>query len=78
MHRGVVDDAMHFIFACTATSSIREQPEFAMTSQNNNKNLHDFIKSRTPRGGGRPSSLTADGLSGVSHIIKNSPAPHPS
>ncbi|GFH21961.1 hypothetical protein HaLaN_19353 [Haematococcus lacustris] len=26
-------------------------------------------KSRTPRGGGRPSSLTADGLSGVSHII---------
>ncbi|GFH13942.1 hypothetical protein HaLaN_09910, partial [Haematococcus lacustris] len=56
---------------CTATSSIREQPEFAMTLQNNNENLHDFmlspcapLKSRTPRGGGRPSSLTADGLSG--------------
>ncbi|GFH23855.1 hypothetical protein HaLaN_21543 [Haematococcus lacustris] len=36
-----------------------------------NENLHDFmlspcapLKSRTPRGGGRPSSLTADGLSG--------------
>ncbi|GFH24063.1 hypothetical protein HaLaN_21781, partial [Haematococcus lacustris] len=28
-----------------------------------------YRKSRTPRGGGRPSSLTADGLSGVSHII---------
>ncbi|GFH31636.1 hypothetical protein HaLaN_30713 [Haematococcus lacustris] len=73
---GVVDDAMHFIFECTATSSIREQPEFALTLQNNNENLHDFmlspcapLKSRTPRGGGRPSSLTADGLSGVSHII---------
>ncbi|GFH24626.1 hypothetical protein HaLaN_22455, partial [Haematococcus lacustris] len=25
------------------------------------------LKSRTPRGGGRPSSLTADSLSGVSH-----------
>ncbi|KAJ9518330.1 hypothetical protein QJQ45_010193 [Haematococcus lacustris] len=33
---GVVDDAMHFIFECTATRSIREQPEFAMTLQNNN------------------------------------------
>ncbi|GFH16265.1 hypothetical protein HaLaN_12651 [Haematococcus lacustris] len=31
--------------------------------------LTRFRKSRTPRGGGRPSSLTADGLSGVSHII---------
>ncbi|GFH21893.1 hypothetical protein HaLaN_19274, partial [Haematococcus lacustris] len=37
---GVVDDAMQFIFECTATSSIREQPEFAMTLQNNNENLH--------------------------------------
>ncbi|GFH17272.1 hypothetical protein HaLaN_13868 [Haematococcus lacustris] len=77
-----VDDAMQFIFECTATSSIREQPEFAMTLQNSDENLHDFMlspcapcfevryrKSRTPRGGGRPSSLTADGLSGVSHII---------
>ncbi|KAJ9518958.1 hypothetical protein QJQ45_026190, partial [Haematococcus lacustris] len=42
---GVVDDAMHFIFECTATSSIREQPEFAMTLQNNNENLHDFMLS---------------------------------
>ncbi|GFH25017.1 hypothetical protein HaLaN_22907 [Haematococcus lacustris] len=47
-----------------------------MTLQNNNENLHEFmlspcapLKSRTPRGGGRPSNLTADGLSGVSHII---------
>ncbi|KAJ9521132.1 hypothetical protein QJQ45_022836, partial [Haematococcus lacustris] len=31
---------------CTATSSIREQPEFAMTLQNNNENLHDFMLSR--------------------------------
>ncbi|KAJ9507580.1 hypothetical protein QJQ45_019234, partial [Haematococcus lacustris] len=37
--------AMHFIFECTATSSIREQPEFAMTLQNNNENLHDFMLS---------------------------------
>ncbi|KAJ9516701.1 hypothetical protein QJQ45_015139, partial [Haematococcus lacustris] len=42
---GVVDDAMHFIFECTATSSIREQPEFALTLQNNNENLHDFMLS---------------------------------
>ncbi|GFH30216.1 hypothetical protein HaLaN_29022 [Haematococcus lacustris] len=77
---GVVDDAMHFIFECTATSSIREQPEFAMTLQNNNENLHDFmlspcapLKSRTPRGGGRPSSLTADGLSGT--LAPEDPAP---
>ncbi|KAJ9527631.1 hypothetical protein QJQ45_025909 [Haematococcus lacustris] len=42
---GVVDDAMHFMFECTATSSIREQPEFAMTLQNNNENLHDFMLS---------------------------------
>ncbi|GFH32792.1 hypothetical protein HaLaN_32073 [Haematococcus lacustris] len=42
---GVVDDAMHFIFGCTATSSIREQSEFAMTFQNSNENLHDFILS---------------------------------
>ncbi|KAJ9533738.1 hypothetical protein QJQ45_026804 [Haematococcus lacustris] len=42
---GVVDDAMHFIFECTATSSIREQPEFAMTLQNNIENLHDFMLS---------------------------------
>ncbi|KAJ9527118.1 hypothetical protein QJQ45_025165 [Haematococcus lacustris] len=42
---GVVDDAMHFIFECTATSSIKEQPEFAMTLQNNNENLHDFMLS---------------------------------
>ncbi|KAJ9526386.1 hypothetical protein QJQ45_009854 [Haematococcus lacustris] len=41
----VVDNAMHFIFKCTATSSIREQPEFAMTLQNNNENLHDFMLS---------------------------------
>ncbi|KAJ9506110.1 hypothetical protein QJQ45_016598 [Haematococcus lacustris] len=41
----VVDDAMHFIFQCTATSSIREQAEFAMTFQNNNENLHDFMLS---------------------------------
>ncbi|GFH11144.1 uncharacterized protein HaLaN_06590 [Haematococcus lacustris] len=79
---GVVDDAMHFILKCTAASSIREQPEFAMTFQNNNEGLHDFmlspcapLKSRTPRGGGRPSSLTADGLSGVSHIITSGFSP---
>ncbi|KAJ9520512.1 hypothetical protein QJQ45_000256 [Haematococcus lacustris] len=42
---GGVDDAMHFIFGCTATSSIREQPEFALTLQNNNENLHDFMLS---------------------------------
>ncbi|GFH25848.1 hypothetical protein HaLaN_23880 [Haematococcus lacustris] len=63
---GVVDDAMHFIFECTATSSIREQPEFAMTLQNNNENLHDFILSPCA-----PLfvhlALTADGLSGASH-----------
>ncbi|KAJ9528422.1 hypothetical protein QJQ45_020299 [Haematococcus lacustris] len=64
---GVVDDAMHFIFECTATSSIREQPEFAMTLQNNNDNLHDFmlspcaplfvhlaLKCVSARGGGPP------------------------
>ncbi|GFH33609.1 hypothetical protein HaLaN_33007, partial [Haematococcus lacustris] len=73
---GVVGDAMHFIFECTATSCIRQQAEFAMTFQNKNENLHDFMlspcaplfvhlalkgvtKSRTPRGGGRPSNLTA-------------------
>ncbi|KAJ9533801.1 hypothetical protein QJQ45_026881 [Haematococcus lacustris] len=33
------------VFECTATSSIREQPEFAMTLQNNNENLHDFMLS---------------------------------
>ncbi|GFH30745.1 uncharacterized protein HaLaN_29659, partial [Haematococcus lacustris] len=66
---GVVDDAMHFIFECTATSSIRQQAEFALTFQNNNENLHDFMLSPcAPLGGGRPSSLTADGLSGVSHL----------
>ncbi|KAJ9529887.1 hypothetical protein QJQ45_022308 [Haematococcus lacustris] len=42
---GIVDDAMHFIFVCTATSSIRQQPEFAMTLQNSNENLHVFILS---------------------------------
>ncbi|KAJ9527382.1 hypothetical protein QJQ45_025657, partial [Haematococcus lacustris] len=41
----VVDDAIHFIFECTATRSIREQPEYAMTFQNNNENLHDFMLS---------------------------------
>ncbi|GFH08465.1 hypothetical protein HaLaN_03433 [Haematococcus lacustris] len=73
---GVVDDAMHFIFECTATRS--SGSSHVMSFQNNNVNLHDFIsspcaplKSRTPRGGGRPSSLTADGLSGVSHIIES-------
>ncbi|GFH20463.1 hypothetical protein HaLaN_17588, partial [Haematococcus lacustris] len=30
---GVVDDAMHFIFECTATSSIRQQAEFVMIFQ---------------------------------------------
>ncbi|KAJ9521921.1 hypothetical protein QJQ45_024791 [Haematococcus lacustris] len=42
---GVVDGAMNFIFECTATSYIREQPEFAMALQNNNENLHDFMLS---------------------------------
>ncbi|KAJ9529989.1 hypothetical protein QJQ45_023228, partial [Haematococcus lacustris] len=119
---GVVDNAMHFIFECTATSSIREQLEFAMghpghwpcqsvpgatltprvTSRlarigmangrgdpclfrtimracmTSFEPMCTFVctpcfevrsrKSRTPRGRGRPSSLTADGLGGVSHL----------
>ncbi|GFH10475.1 uncharacterized protein HaLaN_05793 [Haematococcus lacustris] len=42
---GVVDDAMHFIFERTATSSIRHRAEFAMTFQDTNENLHDFMLS---------------------------------
>ncbi|KAJ9521119.1 hypothetical protein QJQ45_022867, partial [Haematococcus lacustris] len=45
LREGVVDDAMHLIFECTATSSIRQQAEFAMAFQNNNENLHDFMSS---------------------------------
>ncbi|KAJ9507515.1 hypothetical protein QJQ45_006541 [Haematococcus lacustris] len=82
---GVVDDAMHFIFECTATSSIREQPEFAMTFQNSNENLHNFMLSpcaplfvhlalkcvtESPEPlEGEGGLAVSDGLSGESHII---------
>ncbi|KAJ9515436.1 hypothetical protein QJQ45_016432 [Haematococcus lacustris] len=49
-NRGGIDGGenvrrMHFIFECIATSSIRQQAEFAMTFQGSNENLHDFMLS---------------------------------